>query len=336
MADYPEDYFKPIEDSDTFISDMYGFIDEKYGKIEDDEVICDIMNEILSHNQSLTNERVDYFQSINPTCLNYEPSEDSTTTDYTYEQKEEIPQIKDLSSTINQIKYCSEEELDNSLEHISRDDYNLLKIQIYKQLMITKKEIITLLQKNPLSNINNKQKEIKRYNYILESLSYFQKEIEEQAEEKKYNIIFVPNKNKQSCLFDDIYSLIESSDEISIIIEKLISHQFLHSKGIRQLVSYDKLYEYKTKSGFRILYVTMGDNNLAICSLFYKDKQKSSKIANIYEEAISRYKNSKEYIEENMSNPDFIIEQNEYIAQIRTLLENRNQYILQKKDRSGE
>ena len=76
----------------------------------------------------------------------------------------------------------------------------------------------------------------------------------------------------------------------------------------------------------------MGNNNIAICSIFYKDKQKSTKIANNYEEALNRYKNNKTYIEENITNPDFLIEQNEFIAHIRTILENRNQYSLSKKN----
>ena len=46
-------------------------------------------------------------------------------------------------------------------------------------------------------------------------------------EEKKYNIIFVPNKNKESYFFEDLTNLIESSDELSIIFEKIISSQSL-------------------------------------------------------------------------------------------------------------
>ena len=332
MANYNEDYFKPIDNTSEFISDMFGFIEENYGKCEDDEITCDIMNEILLHNQKLSNERVKYFHSINPSCYNYEEQEQPKNTISKPSIEEEYNHPKELTSIIEQLKYSNEDEIDNIIKRIPIEDYSILKIQLYKQLLNTKKELISALNKNPLANITNKQKEILRYKSILESLSYIQQEITEKEEEKKYNIIFVPNKNKESYFFEDLTNLIESSDELSIIFEKIISHQFLKSKGIRQLVSYDKLYEYKTKSGFRVLYVTMGNNNIAICSIFYKDKQKSIKIANNYEEALNRYKNNKTYIEENITTPDFLIEQNEFIAHIRTILENRNQYSLSKKN----
>ncbi len=52
-----------------------------------------------------------------------------------------------------------------------------------------------------------------------------------------------------------------------------------------------------------------------------KDKQKSTRIANEYEEAISRFYESEQYILENFSNPDFHIEQAELVGEIFTLLD---------------
>jgi predicted nucleotidyltransferase len=52
-----------------------------------------------------------------------------------------------------------------------------------------------------------------------------------------------------------------------------------------------------------------------------KDKQKSTRIANEYEEAISRFYESEQYILENFNNPDFHIEQAELVGEIFTLLD---------------
>jgi hypothetical protein len=52
-----------------------------------------------------------------------------------------------------------------------------------------------------------------------------------------------------------------------------------------------------------------------------KDKQKSSRIANEYEEAITRYYRVKDYIVENFNNPDFHIEQSELVGEMFQLLE---------------
>ena len=52
-----------------------------------------------------------------------------------------------------------------------------------------------------------------------------------------------------------------------------------------------------------------------------KDKQKSSRIANEYEEAITRYYKVRNYIVENFNNPDFHIEQAELIGELFQVLE---------------
>jgi hypothetical protein len=52
-----------------------------------------------------------------------------------------------------------------------------------------------------------------------------------------------------------------------------------------------------------------------------KDKQKSSRIANEYEEAVNRYYKVKNYIIDNFNNPDFHIEQSELVGEIFQILE---------------
>jgi hypothetical protein len=52
-----------------------------------------------------------------------------------------------------------------------------------------------------------------------------------------------------------------------------------------------------------------------------KDKQKSSRITNEYDEAINRYYSSREYIVDNFNDPYFHIEQSELIGEIYQIFE---------------
>jgi hypothetical protein len=52
-----------------------------------------------------------------------------------------------------------------------------------------------------------------------------------------------------------------------------------------------------------------------------KDKQKSSRISNEYDEAISRYYSVRNYVVDNFNNPDFHIEQQELVGEIYELLD---------------
>ena len=330
MGEYKKDYFLPIKECEGFISDMYTFVNDNYGA-PDDEKLCDIMNEILIHNQELTNERVKVYQKTNISYEVYNPENTIT------EEKTIIPASQseetntpNLDASIELLKYSSDTDLDNVISRIPVEEYNYLKIYFHKLIFQIKKELLSIIHHNPLKDITSYQQQIEKYNHIINSLTILNEEQDNNQNNQKYNIIFVPNNKNKACIFDDLESLIESSDELGIIFDKLITHQFLNSKSIRQLVSYDKLYEYKSKTGFRVLYVTMG-NNIAICSIFYKDKQKSTKITSYYELALSRYNSQKDYIENNLTDPDFMIEQSEFIGQIRMLLETRNRLTLQKK-----
>jgi len=75
----------------------------------------------------------------------------------------------------------------------------------------------------------------------------------------------------------------------------------------------EKLYEYKRTNGIRVMFVKRG-NEIYICSLFYKDKQRSTKITSYYEEAIRRFNS---FINtQDITSPDFEIEQKELIGLI--------------------
>ena len=107
---------------------------------------------------------------------------------------------------------------------------------------------------------------------------------------------------------------------IRLIFEKIIDGYFLKTKDTKGIEGYQNLYEYKHPNGIRILYIADG-NIITICSLFMKDKQKSTRITNEYEEAIRRYSEVEQYIQENFTNPDFHIEQAELVGEIFSLLD---------------
>ena len=75
--------------------------------------------------------------------------------------------------------------------------------------------------------------------------------------------------------------------EIKLILEKIVDGYFLRTKDTKAIEGYqENLYEYKHPNGIRVLYVVEG-NIIIICSLFMKDKQKSSRISNEYDDPIN-------------------------------------------------
>ena len=162
------------------------------------------------------------------------------------------------------------------------------------------------------------------YTLILESISELEKKdkIEEAQTELEFsNIILATNRNGSTYIFEDIAEYPEKSKEIKNIFEKLIDGYFLKTKDTKGIEGYqENLYEYKHPNGIRILYVVIG-NIIVICSLFMKDKKKSTRIANEYDEAIKRFYDVKDYIIANFNNPEFHIEQAEQVGKIFQLLD---------------
>ena len=187
-------------------------------------------------------------------------------------------------------------------------------------------EIKKVLLHNSTTSVANLQKQIKEYREILVLINNKENELEIEEisfKDSKYNLIIAPNLKNGTYLYDDISQFPEQFKEIKNSIDKISSLYFLSTHDNKSLTGeYDKVSEYKHPNGIRIMYIKEG-NNIIVTSLFYKDKQKSTKIDLYYEEAINRYMRCKQYIFDNLNNPNFIIEQKELLGEIFSLLESR-------------
>ena len=236
-------------------------------------------------------------------------------------------EYKDLSEIIEYITYSQlDEETEKKLSHLSAEDLLRIKLHFYKKYINIKAQIRRIILENPTANITSLQRDLGlleiTIEFIKELMQKEENEITEEQDKDYSNVILTPNGKKSSFVFEDISLYPERSKEIKLIIDKVIDGYFLKTKDTKPIEGFqEKIYEYKHPNGIRVLYIVDG-NIIYICSLFFKDKQKSSKIANEYEEAVNRYYYSREYVETNFSNPDFHIEQSELKGQLYALLEN--------------
>lgn len=232
---------------------------------------------------------------------------------------------KDISELLELVIYsCLDDDTAKVLTSVSHEEFLLIKLHIYRLILATKKQIRTSIMKNPTNTIADLQDTLNTYELILEELKQLEQTTtfeQEEIETPEYsNIIIAPNNKKSTYLCEDISEYQERTKEIRLIFEKIVDGYFLKTKDTKSIEGYSNLYEYKHPNGIRILYVV--DNNIiTICSLFMKDKQKSSRISNEYEEAINRYYSVEQYIKDNFNNPDFHIEQAELVGEIFSLLD---------------
>ncbi len=207
------------------------------------------------------------------------------------------------------------------IDQSSPIDRPIIKLFYYKKLQDTKLELLHRISINPLSDNKDLIDKIEEYTLILEYIDSLDNKKDKQEQTQNIsNIIIIPNKRNSSYLYEDILDYLERSKEIKNVLDKLLNEYF--GKATKSLKGYTNLYEYTHPNGIRILYVVLPNYKIGICSLFFKDKNKSTKITNYYEEAISRYNQAREYVLANLTNPDFYIEQAEIIAEIYTELEN--------------
>ena len=233
---------------------------------------------------------------------------------YTYPQNTQALQI------IDSIKYFrTQEEFSKNTSNLSKEAIALIKLHLLKLIKQLEKQIRTKVAIDPLSGTDQERLQILNYKSYLEELMLDQ-EILIEAEEKqeKYSnqrIILLPHGQNNSYLLEDIQNYPESYGEIYLAFENIMSKKFLGSKSIKSIKDMgDKLYEYTRTNGIRILFIKRG-NDIFICSLFYKDKQRSSKITAYYDEAIKRF-NSFMSTCDTITTPDFEIEQKELIGSI--------------------
>lgn len=230
---------------------------------------------------------------------------------------QETIQIRDVSELVDILIFYQKEELNELLKN---ENITLIKLEILKRINNLKNEIIKRIRENPFSNLIKLQEELKRYQELLIELNVTEQEEKQESEISYSRIIYVPSSNKSTYFLEDITSYQDRIKEIRLAYFKIQDGYFLKTKDTKKLEGYRNLYEYKNPNGIRILFTLEGPI-INICSLFFKDKQRSIRITGEYEEAIRRYERYASYISNNLENPDFYIEQDELIGQINSYLE---------------
>jgi hypothetical protein len=321
-----EQFEKLMEEVDYYIDRPTSFL---YEKIEDPTLqeIVECTRVIALNNLYYIQDKKEELEKIKKVleqARDIQPSktieEERKTTIEPTSKKE----YRDLSEVMKLIIYnCLSDETIKVLESLSKEDYQRIKLQIYKLIIETKKQIKLSILNNPIADIKQLQENLNNYELILEMLKDLELENKEEEElsQEYSNIIFAPNTKQSTYLYEDILEFPERTKEIKLILEKIVDGYFLRTKDTKAIEGYqENLYEYKHPNGIRVLYIVTG-KIITICSLFMKDKQKSIKISSEYDEALSRYYNSISYIKDNFDNPDFHIEQAELVGEIFSLLD---------------
>lgn len=326
-----ETLHKLLSEINYFIKNPTDFLYEHLDYVTDEEYIhC--MKLITDYNLKFINEKSKKIEKLKLTLKDLSPiiATEEKVSPKEEKQGKNTRTYKDLSEIIKYIIYNAlngdlTDETKKGLSHLSPEDILRIRLYLKKQIIDTEKEIKAKILYSPLENITKLQENLNLYEFSLD----FMKELADaeemevlDIEEKEYsNIVFAPNRKKSTYFLQDIIEFPEKTDEMKIAIDKIMSGYFLKTKDLKPIKGYEEnLWEYTNPNGIRVLYL-LHDSTIIICSLFYKDKQKSTKIENEYEEAIRRFYNTKEYIETNFNNPDFHIEQEELKEQINSFLD---------------
>lgn len=320
-----EKFEKMVSKVEDFIQGATSFL---YDHIEDPSTqeIIECTRAIVYSNSEYLDKREGTVEKLRQTMATVAPITASIVEPTLHPSKEKTPRkaYKNIQELIDLITYSYlDEETMRILETQSHEDIVRIKLHFYKLIIETKKSIRETILYNPQEDIRELQSNLDTYTLIVDTISELEKKEETiEFEEKEYsNIIFAPNGHRSTYFYDDIYEFPEKSKEIKLIMDKLIDGYFLKTKDTKSIEGFqERLYEYKHPNGIRVLYVVEG-NIIIVCSLFMKDKQKSSRIANEYEEAVNRYYKVKNYIIDNFNNPDFHIEQSELVGEIFQILE---------------
>lgn len=321
-----DNFEKHIKTVEGYISFPTSFL---YDQIQDPNIqeIVECTKAIVSHNTKsliMQSEELARIQTELDTAKPIIEEEEKLKKSAQKEKTESKPR-KDITELLELVIYsCLDEDAIRIVSSISREDFKLLKLSVYKLILDTEKRIRQQVLISPIDFVTNLQDNLNTYHLILESLKEIEQtatfEQEEISTQEYSNIVIAPNGKKSTYLFEDIAEHQERTKEIKLIFDKLIDGYFLKTKDTKGIEGYQNLYEYKHPNGIRILYIVDG-NIITICSLFMKDKQKSIRITNEYEEALRRYSEVEQYIQENFTNPDFHIEQAELVGEIFTLLD---------------
>ena len=323
-----EKFEKQIEKVESFIQGATSYI---YDAISDPDTqeLVECTRAVVISNQKYLSKKEESLARLKQTMSKSAPITATIVKPTLHYSKEKIPYPKqsNIQELIELVTYSYlETDTMRILESQTHRDILRIKMHFLKQIIKIKQIIRDTCISNPQADISNLQSNLDTYTLILDTISELEREENlEEVEEKEYsNIIFAPNNSCSTYLYEDISEFPDKSKEIKLIMDKLVDGYFLKTKDTKSIEGYqENLYEYKHPNGIRILYVVEG-NIIIICSLFMKDKQKSSRISNEYEEAINRYYRVKDYILENYNNPDFHIEQGELIGKIYQFFEGQD------------
>lgn len=320
-------FAKEMEKIDYYIANPLDFL---YEHIENPTLqeIVECYRYIYLNNQEMIQTHREYLKHLQEYIANVRPLHKE---EYKQPEKAEREVItvkqddKDLSEAIDYVTYCNfDKELDIFLDTLTDDDIIRLKLHFLKEIKLHQLIIREAILEDSFADIKELQSELMIYSEILERLKQYTKKsdtLDNNTEAiNNSNIILMPN-SQSTYLLEDIKRYPERCKEIKNAFDKIIEGYFLQTKDLKAIEgAKENLYEYRNPNGLRILYFVK-NNLILISSLFFKDKQKSTRITAYYDEAHSRYYNTYNYILSNVNNPDFYIEQAELVGQIYSFLE---------------
>lgn len=320
---------KELKNTDRFINNIAQYIDSVYGfknvKLDTEESINEyraVLIAFYEHNNKVLKKQQASLKKINNILNN--------TIDIDYSKAKASPKDEEIAHNLSIVpkeRVChddlintlfNQEDITPFINNLREEELDSIKFAVYKIVLDLEKQIRYEILHNPSKDISSLQKKVIAYRSLLRSLH--KKEIKNKEQTSEYQIsekiILVPNKHNISCILEDAREYPERRSEISIMLNKIMSGNFFKNKDIKSLVSYDeKLCEFRHPNGLRVLFIKMPNDYYALCSLFFKDKQKSTMISQTYEEAIKRFNDAKSTLE-NYRKPDFKIEQAELIGEL--------------------
>lgn len=335
--------FKKLLEHEIYIFEPFVFLEDKFPEAYDGELDFECLSLIIEHNYAIIEEmkhkldklinEIDSAQNINDIKI-----EESNENEEVFEEDEPVEENNNFNNYDEYVEVLLYAQENNTLEQeikelaLKQVPINSLKFAVYKRIKQLELQIRFNINHNPLNDVSKLQEDIHKLSSLIHSLTPKETEVLDTSskEKNKYNIIFIPNSKNQLYIYDDINNYLEQSKEIIIALDKIYSGFVMESKNIKSIkAKNEKLYEYRTTNGLRIMFVISG-NNIFVSLLFYKDKQRSIEIDSLYDEAIKRFQINEEALLSSLNNPDFMINQAELLGNLYTLLENRSSYILRK------
>ena len=322
---------KILSETDSYVIGPYEYIYDLFDYNIDELDMVKCLNLVIKHNNQVTASLIAQNEEMESLIKSSEKEEEL--------MSDAVPTPPDIQQIFEEEKYDNIQEKSQSKEvvdkliHINHHDFYdyfksnpyikdyfpALKLAILRSIKELKNKILTIIADNPLNDLSAVQAELTNYNGLLDTISLIEMEEEEVQNDfistNDSNIIIIPNSKNSSYILDDIKSYPERFKDIQNSLNKILTGTLKDTKNIKQLGSVNqKLYEYWNKTGLRILFMKMDNNKIALSLLFYKDKQKSTKIAAYYSEAVKRYEAQKDNL--NTDDIDFRIEQLQLIGEI--------------------